>query len=221
MKRPRRKRSLFPVVADPAVVDDPNELIRSGFPELTRCDHCGALDHHTQHMDINGELRWLHEDCTVDFRAVENYPVMYMGSGIYAIDPPEDEKPEDWKGGQRIGAVVKLNDRWYGFRHNGSSRLTVGNENGYDDLDDLLADFRFYLPSHQAGKIIKIIKHGRFQLVESVKWCGGLVRCACHGDGIIDMARGDDRRTAVDGKMKAHRFRWEHSEIVMRKVKRL
>jgi len=76
-KPPYRKASLFPewtAEQRAAVLDEGDELIRLGFPELTRCDHCDMLDGHTQRLEIRNidgltEKRWLHEDCAINFIA--------------------------------------------------------------------------------------------------------------------------------------------------------
>jgi hypothetical protein len=69
--RPRyRQTSLFPKLTAKqraaARRQDP-ETIRSGFPELTRCDHCDKLDPDTQLLEIASEKRWLHIDCALNF----------------------------------------------------------------------------------------------------------------------------------------------------------
>src|SRR5262245_58634627 len=156
-KRRSRKRTL-PLFANPtqaqrdAVLNDTDELVRLAFPELTRCDHCGVLDHHTQRIDVHGEKRWLHEDCRIEFEPLECYPVLYQ-SGVFRIVPSEDEldlyderqQEALLKGlGTRaqIGAVVRLHGRWYAYRHNASAKLAVGNQGrGYEEADDAVQAF--------------------------------------------------------------------------------
>ena len=51
------------------------ELTRSGLPELTRCDHCGVLDAHTQPTMVFAQhpgdgWHWLHPRCTQEFVAI-------------------------------------------------------------------------------------------------------------------------------------------------------
>jgi hypothetical protein len=75
--RPRhRRKSLFPewtAEQRAAALDESDELIRLGFPELSRCDHCDMLDGHTQRLEVKGPLsgvtekHWLHEDCAINF----------------------------------------------------------------------------------------------------------------------------------------------------------
>ena len=63
---PKKPFQLFP---DDAPVEDRDELIRSGLPELTRCDHCDKLDEHTERVEVGlpPEKRWLHPDCSINF----------------------------------------------------------------------------------------------------------------------------------------------------------
>ena len=63
---PKKLSQLFP---DDTPVEDRDELIRSGFPSLTTCDHCGKLDHFTQRIEVGlpPEKRWLLEDCSINF----------------------------------------------------------------------------------------------------------------------------------------------------------
>jgi hypothetical protein len=53
----------------------PAEDVRLGYPELTRCDHCGVLDPTTMRVGIEGELYWLHRDCMDAFEPIDSRPV--------------------------------------------------------------------------------------------------------------------------------------------------
>jgi hypothetical protein len=147
-KRRRTRKRTFPLFdspepPDPALLDDPTELLRLAFPELTRCDHCGVLDG-TRRFDVGDpvEVRWLHEECIAAFKP----PAMSQ------YHPPS---------------------------------------------------LRREVPDLGFGRMRQLIRNGKFQAVESVRWCGGLTKCACYDDGEIT----------------AHKFRWEYEEVVMRKVK--
>jgi len=75
VKRPRKRT--FPLFENPdaaqlEALGDPDELVRLAFPELTRCDHCGVLDIHTRRFEKNGEKRWLHEDCSLEFQPIND-----------------------------------------------------------------------------------------------------------------------------------------------------
>src|SRR5215472_9247844 len=136
-KRRGRKRT-FPLFENPSAAQqealgDPDELVRLAFSELTRCDHCGVLDIHTRRIEINGEKRWLHEDCSIEFELPECYPVLYQ-KRQYRRVPSDDELDgldedvcEELLNGvgtkAQVGAVVKLWDRWYPYRQNSSAYL--------------------------------------------------------------------------------------------------
>jgi hypothetical protein len=226
MKRSRKRTlPLFDqptVEQETAVRNDPDELIRLAFPELSRCHVCDVLDRHTKRWDFQGEKVWLHEDCSINFKPLECYPVMYLGSGVYQVDDPNQEIDDDDGDGdddgddgnhrrprkkrerRLVGAVVLIDKMWLGFWYNKSNKLKIEleSENREDVVNAFRSDLRMQ-PSD--GLITRLIKRGRPQLVKSVRWCGGLQKCSCYDDGEIT----------------AHKFRWEYEEIVMRRVKKL
>lgn len=56
-----------------ALIHGDPEIIRFGFSELSRCDHCDRLDARTLRFEVKGpishvtEKRWLHPECAANF----------------------------------------------------------------------------------------------------------------------------------------------------------
>lgn len=105
------------------------------------------------------------------------------------------------KSSRQVGAVVLIDGKWHGYRHNSSARLKVPYVS--EHLQDVFDAFRQEVPYPREGRITRLIKSQKWATVESVKWCGGLMKCTCYDDG----------------EVTAHKFRWEYSEIIERKVK--
>jgi hypothetical protein len=69
--------------------------IRTAFPELTRCDHCGQLDDSTmptlEFNDHPGDgYHWLHEHCREFFRPAVSKPVETF------VEPAEPDPGPGW-----------------------------------------------------------------------------------------------------------------------------
>jgi hypothetical protein len=71
------------------------EATRNGFPELTRCDHCGQLDDRTMPTlafnDHPGDgFYWLHEHCREFFAPTVSNPVETF------VEPAEPDPGPGW-----------------------------------------------------------------------------------------------------------------------------
>ena len=202
MARRTRQRSLFP-----------EDQVRAGFPELTRCEVCGKLEG-THQYDVAEEKRWLHRGCYAEFRPLK-CSVVYRSSGHYQVeedlqdddgDDEGDDEEEGWRSRRkriapaRDGAVVLIDGVWHGYRHNASHKLFV---HASESREEVLAAFRQSAPPPRLGWYTLCRQRGVWKVVDSVRWCGGLQKCACYDDG----------------EVTAHWFRWEEIEIVKRKVK--
>jgi hypothetical protein len=84
--KPRSRKRTFPLFPDPTpeqrqalASEDHAEIVRSGFPELSRCDHCGVLDENTQRLEVGPEdakqKRWLHPACAAGFVLLPDLPM--------------------------------------------------------------------------------------------------------------------------------------------------
>lgn len=79
-------------------VADP-EITRAGFPELTRCDHCGVLDERTEPVsEFKGARRgdgwfWLHPECRALFKPEIIYPAV-NSKGMFVI--PRVYREQSW-----------------------------------------------------------------------------------------------------------------------------
>lgn len=62
--------------------------VRAGYPELTRCVHCGVLDPATERVIIADEgavllTVWLHVNCRAHWKPPQ--PLQYQHSGRYRV----------------------------------------------------------------------------------------------------------------------------------------
>ena len=51
------------------------EIIRGAYPELSRCEACGALDRHTHAVERAGASYWLHDSCGRGWVPTLSWPV--------------------------------------------------------------------------------------------------------------------------------------------------
>ena len=87
------------MASKPRVLPDP-ELTRSAYPELTRCDHCGALDERTRPLlafkrQPEGDgWSWLHPECRDAFEPVLTLPFERLSDVVKRVVP-------EWAKGER------------------------------------------------------------------------------------------------------------------------
>jgi len=198
---PRRSRKkTFPLLPEQDAPPDlsRDEIIRLGFPELTRCDHCGVLDATTQRYDqANGrDKHWLHPGCLESFKPTASTPVRRVSGQhvVYAAD----EEPK----GTVVGALVKIDGMFEAWRYYGRKEPIAREVTAQAAFDAFSKSAAPPVPG-QFGTIRSLIRSPNSKAVDSVRWCGGLTKCACY----------------ADGEITAHQFRWEYPEYGTRRVK--
>jgi hypothetical protein len=86
----------------PAAAPADPELTRTSDPELTRCEHCGVLDHGTRPlMQFKGQHKgdgwtWLHPECESTFEPVISWPlgkIPFLYSEPWWIKNPPAHQP--------------------------------------------------------------------------------------------------------------------------------
>ena len=83
------------------------EVVRGYYRELTRCDHCGALDQQTERHEIGGDFFWLHEYCRELFVRPYSEPVYNykrVVGFIASTDGKQTWRATKWIGGRLINA---------------------------------------------------------------------------------------------------------------------
>jgi len=101
------------------------ETTRAGFPELTRCDHCGVLDDRTEPFLVEkfeyAGWQWAHPECKDSFKPTISHLI-------------RDSK------GRVAGAIVHRNGEWEAYRyHTRAEPMLLGWANTAQEAAEFLA----------------------------------------------------------------------------------
>jgi hypothetical protein len=191
----RRRRVEIELEAVPGL--SPDEITRIAFPELSRCDHCGEFDAKPIRTTGGNGTVWLHDLCRPKFQPTPSTPVLYQPGQGYHTDPEQK--------GRIVGALVRIAPGHFeAYRY---AQHRKGEPLG--KAEDAMGALKLFAGSHHSiprgprGKIRDDL-NGHSESLPSIRWCGGVRKCACYDDGEIT----------------AHKFRWEWSEPALRFVRR-